>query len=183
MHGSFGNRMNTSKFELLPNELLSLIFDYLSSFDLFKAFFDIQNERIKHLFMSRPLVLNAKIMSHAQMNNIFSVPNFSALLRTIILNNSCASSAFYEYWTTATSPKYLTPSVERLIIMETEYYTYDIVYSLITPLSLGDNTLKYLHLVFEYPNDRYMLVLINLIETQTSVHSMILEVEKGMLQH
>jgi hypothetical protein len=170
--------MNITKFESLPNELWILIFGYLSPFDLFKAFFDIKNQRIKHIIMSQSLVLDARIMSYAQMNNIFNTPNFSNLLRSIILNNSCTSIAFYEHWREMTSPNYLTPSIERLVIVEAEYYTYGIVY-LIAHLSLG-NILQYLHLEFEYPNYEYMHVLITLVETQTSVHSMILGVKNGM---
>ncbi|CAF4014703.1 unnamed protein product [Rotaria magnacalcarata] len=105
------------------------------------------------------------------------MPNFSNLLQTIILNNSCASVAFYEHWIGMISPNILTPSIERLVIIETEYYTYGIVY-LIKHLTLG-NTLQYLHLVFEYPDNKYMHILVTLVETQTSVRSMILEVENG----
>ncbi|CAF4695793.1 unnamed protein product [Rotaria socialis] len=106
------------------------------------------------------------------------MPNFSNLLQTIILNNSCASVAFFEHWIGMISPNYLTPSIERLVIIETGYYTYGIAY-LIKHLTLG-NTLQYLHLVFEYPDDDYMHVLIALVKTQISVHSMVLEVENGM---
>ncbi|CAF3475682.1 unnamed protein product [Rotaria socialis] len=105
------------------------------------------------------------------------MPNFSNLLQTIVLNNSCASLAFFEHWIGMISPNYLTPSIERLVIIETEYYTYGIVY-LIKHLTLG-NTLQYIHLVFEYPDDDYMHVLVTFVKTQTSVHSMILEVENG----
>ncbi len=91
--------MNVNKLELLPTELWLLIFDYLSSFDLFKAFSDIKNKRIEHLVMSRSLVLNTKITSHAQMNDMITMPHFFTLLHTIILNCSCASVAFYDYCT------------------------------------------------------------------------------------
>jgi hypothetical protein len=87
--------------------------------------------------------------------------------------------AFYEYWTTTTSPTHFIPSIKRLIMTETEYHAYDVVYSLITPLSLS-NTLQYFHLEFEYPNGDYMTVLTSLVQTQTSIHSMILKVKKGM---
>ncbi|CAF2817862.1 unnamed protein product [Rotaria sp. Silwood2] len=77
--------------------------------------------------------------------------NFSSSLRAIILDNSCASLAFYKHWTQATtSPIYLTPSIKRLIVMETEYFDSFIVHNLIKPLF--GNTLPNLHLIFEYPN-------------------------------
>lgn len=171
--------MNISKLESLPTELWFLIFDYLTSFDLFKAFFGIKNKRIEHIMMSRSFVLNTKLMSYTQMSNMCMLPNFFTLLHTIIIDNSSASMAFFQYWTTMTSPTYFIPSIKRLIVMETQYSAYDIVHSLIKPLSLG-NTLQYLYLEFEYPNDYYMTVLTHLAETQTSIHSMILEVKKGM---
>jgi hypothetical protein len=171
--------MNISKLESLPTELWLLIFDYLSSFDLFKAFFDIKIKRIEHIMMSRPLILNTKLMSYTQMSNMCTLPNFFTLLHTIILDNSSASMAFYRYWTTMTSPTHFTPSIKRLIVMETEYHAYGIVYDLVRPLSLG-NTLQYLHLEFEYPDNEYMEFLTSLAKTQTSIHTMILEVKKGM---
>jgi hypothetical protein len=171
--------MNISKLESLPTEIWLLIFDYVASFDLFKAFFDIRNKRIEHIMMSRPLVLNTKLMSYTQTSNMIILPNFFTLLHTIILDNSSASMAFYKYWTTVASPAQFIPLIKRLIVMDTEYHSYGLVYSLIKPLSLG-NTLQYLHLEFEYPDDEYMRVLSNLITTQTSIHNMILEVKKGM---
>lgn len=166
------------KLELLPTELWLLIFDYLSSFDLFKAFFDIKNKRIEYLLRSRSLVLNTNITSHVQMNDMIMMPHFFTFLNTIIMNYSCASVAFYDYWTKMTSLTQFTSSIQRLIVTETECYAYDIVPILIKPLLLG-NTLQYLHLMFEYPNRDYIEVLMNLAETQMSIPSMILEVRKG----
>lgn len=172
--------MNINKLELLPNELWLLIFGYLSSFDLFQAFFDIENKRIRHMLMSRSLIFNTQILSYTQMNNIVKIHEFFTLLRTIILDDSCSSLAFYDFWTTVTSPVYITPSIERLIIKKTEHYADNIVNDLIKPLSFG-NTLQYLHLTFESVDSDYTLVLTDLAKTQSSVPTMILEVQKGML--
>ncbi len=123
-----------NKLELLPTELWFLIFDYLSSFDLFKAFFDIKNKRIEHLVTSRSLVLNTKITSHTQMNDMIMMPHFFTLLNTIIMNYSCASVAFYDYWTEMASLTQFTSSIQRLIVTKAECYASDLVSMLIKPL-------------------------------------------------
>jgi hypothetical protein len=69
---------------------------------------------------------------------------------------------------------YKTPKVERLIVLQTEYYIYNIVDSLLISLS------QYLHLIFQYPHSKYNMVLEHLIKSETSFHTMIFEVEKGM---
>jgi hypothetical protein len=171
--------MDISKLESLPTELWLYIFNYLSFFDLFKAFCHIQNKRIQQIIHSQSFVLNTKLISYSEMNQIFVMPNYLALLHTVILDNSCASSAFYKYWTKIIPPMYKTPKVERLIVLQTEYYIYNIVDSLLISLSLGDS-LQYLHLIFQYPHSKYNMVLEHLIKSETSFHTMIFEVEKGM---
>jgi hypothetical protein len=71
------------------------------------------------------------------------------------------------------------PSIKRLIV-KADDYEYHLVRPLLLPLVLGRNTLQYLHLVFERPKYTYPIILSQLVRHRISVHTMILEVEKGM---
>ena len=167
-----------NKLDLFPNELSFLIFDYLSSFDQFKAFSQIKNQRIEHLVASRSFVLNTKVLAHAQMNDIITMPQFFTLLSTIIMSESCASVTFYDYWTKMPSLTQFTPSIQQLVITKAEYYANGLVSMLIEPLALS-KTLQHLHFVFEYPDSECMKVLVKLAAMPISIPNMILEVRKG----
>lgn len=71
--------MSTSTFESLSNELLLLIFNYFSSLDLYRAFFDIKNVRIKHLLYSMKYSLNVSLMRHKQ---LLSSTNVTIIMKT-----------------------------------------------------------------------------------------------------
>ena len=171
--------MDISTLESLSTELWLYIFNYLSSFDLFKAFFYINNKRIQQIIHSQSFVLNTKLLSYSKMNEMFVTPSYLLLLRTIILDNSCSSWAFYNYWTKKVSPLFMTPKLERLIVQKTSYYIYGFVDSVFTPFSLG-SSLQYLHLIFQCPDSTYMWFLNNLMQAETSFHTMIFEIKKGM---
>ena len=167
-----------NKLEFLPNEIWFLIFDYLSPFERFKAFFYIKNKRIEQFVASQSFVLNTKFLSYAQLNDMIKMPEFFALINTIIMSKSCTSVAFYDYWSKMPWRWLFTSSIQRLVITEAECYASDLVPMLIEPLAFN-KTLQYLHLVFEYPGSEYMNVLITLAATRTSIPTMILEVKKG----
>ena len=171
--------MSPYRFEYLPPEIWLHIFDYLSSFDLFHAFADINNVRTQDIVFSRSLALNARTISYSKMKQIFSTPRYLILLRTVTLDNSLTSQAFYAYWTRMISPIYITPNIERLIIHEAEYYMYTIIDDLLKPLSVG-SSLRCIHLFFVSCNMYYTSFLEALIRSATSFHTMILEVEHGM---
>ncbi|CAF1315387.1 unnamed protein product, partial [Didymodactylos carnosus] len=71
------------------------------------------------------------------------------------------------------------PSIKQLVILNADYYQYQLVQPLLKPLVSVNNTLQHLHLVFERPTYWYPSILSELIHHHISVHTMILEVEKG----
>jgi hypothetical protein len=68
------------------------------------------------------------------MNDMIMMPHFFTLLNTIIMNYSCASVAFYDYWTEMASLTQFTSSIQRLIVTKAECYASDLVSMLIKPL-------------------------------------------------
>ncbi|CAF4438961.1 unnamed protein product [Rotaria sp. Silwood2] len=169
--------MDISKLESLPTELWLHILSYLSSFDLFKAFFRINNKRIQQIIDSQSFLLNTKLISYSEMNQIFLMHSYLLQLCTIILSNSCSSSAFYKYWTKNLPPMSIIPKLEQLIVLNAGYYIYGLVDSLLIPLSLG-NSLQYLHLIFQCSDRTYMMFLNFVIQAKISFHTMIFEIEK-----
>ena len=171
--------MNISKFESLPTELCLSIFNYLSSFDLFNAFFHINNKRFQQIIDCQTFIFNTKLISYLKMNQILNTSNYFLLVRTIILDNSDSCQAFYKYWR-ENSSILITPKLERLIVKKMEYYLYSFQFPLIS-LSFG-NSLKCLHVIFPYTcsDSSYMFFINILIKAQISFHTMIFEMEKGM---
>jgi hypothetical protein len=184
--------MNKSTFESLPNELLLIIFSYLSSFDLCQAFLYLNNARIQYLLTSIRHSLNVSLMHYDQLHlwlnsNQNHKNRFTTLIDTIVLNDSCACSTLLEYWGKTFNENdqfnVLFPSIKRLFIFQAEFYPYILVRPILIPLLFSNNTLQYLYLVFKEPTRSYSRILLELIHHGISVHTMILEVEQGMLSN
>lgn len=60
------------KFELLPNEILQEVFEFLSIFDVFHSF-DKLNNRFNQLIQSIPMQLNLKYLQKSQFDRIFNL--------------------------------------------------------------------------------------------------------------
>ncbi len=178
-----------STFESLPNELLLMIFSYLSSYDLFRAYLDVKNARIEYLLTSIRHSLDVSSMHYGQLHQFLSNINnditkrFIALIDTVILDDSSACMELVSYWKkTLNETELLTIpvlTIKQLLVLNAEYYSYGLIQPLFT-LVYYSNTLRYLHLVFKTPSDKYSSMLSQLIRCRISVHSMVLEVEKGM---
>jgi hypothetical protein len=179
--------MRKSTLESLPNELLLKIFSYLSSFDLCQAFLDLQNVRIQHLLTSISHSFDVSLMHYNQLCRFLLSNNndFTALIDTIVLRNSCACQMLYNHWRETFNDtqqiNMFLPSIKRLFILNTDYYEYGLVQQVLLPLVFAHNTLQYLHLVFEQPTNSYSSILSDLVHHRISVNTMILEVQKGML--
>jgi hypothetical protein len=179
-----------STLESLPNELLLVIFSYLSSYDLCRAYLDVKNARIEHLLTSMRHSLDVSSMHYGQLHQFLSNINnditkrFIALIDSVILDDSSASMELVSYWEkTLNETELLTIpvlTIKQLLVLNAEYYSYGLIQPLLTSLVHYSNTLRYLHLVFKTPSDKYSSMLSQLIRCRISVHSMVLEVEKGM---
>ncbi|CAF3913698.1 unnamed protein product [Rotaria sp. Silwood1] len=184
--------MSKSTLESLPNELLLIIFSYLSSFDLCQAFLCLNNARIQHLLTSIRHSFNVNLMHYDQLHlwlnsNQNHRNRFTNLINTVVFNGSYASRTLLEYWEKTFNGtdqfNVLFPSIERLIMLQAEYCSYYCIQPILIPLVFANNTLQYLHLIFKKPAWKYSRILSRLIVHRISVHTMILEVEQGMLSN
>jgi hypothetical protein len=182
--------MSKSTLESLPNELLILIFSYLSSFDLCQSFLYLNNNRIEHLLISIRHSFNVNFMYYDQLHLWFNTNHnqrnrFTNLIDTIIFNDSFASRTLLEYWektfNETDQSNVLFPSVKRLVMFQAECSSDILIQTILIPLTFDNNTLKYLHLIFKEPASNYPRILSKLLVHRISVHTMILEVEQGML--
>ncbi|CAF1211697.1 unnamed protein product [Rotaria sordida] len=182
--------MSKSTLESLPNELLLIIFSYLSSFDLCQAFLYLNNARIQHLLTSIRHSFNVNLMHYDQLHlwlnsNQNHRNHFTNLINTVVFNDSYASRTLLEYWEKTFNGtdqfNVLFPSIKRLVMLQAECYSYTLIQAILIPLVFANNTLQYLHLIFKEPASNYPRILSKLILHRISVHTMILEVEQGML--
>jgi hypothetical protein len=184
--------MNKSTFESLPNELFLIIFSYLSSFDLCQAFLYINNARIQCLLTLIPHSLNVNLMHYGQLHlwlnsNDNHRNRFNSLIDTVVFNDSYASWKLFIYWGNTFKENYqlnvLFPSIKHLVVFNAGYCSYYVIQPILIPLLFTNNTLQYLHLIFQEPTYRYSETLSELVRHRISVPTMILEVEQGMLSN
>lgn len=180
--------MKKNTLESLPNELLLIIFSYLSSFDLCRAFLHLKNARIERLITSIRHVLDVSSMHYRQLHQFLSTSNddttkhFTILIDTVVLRRSSACATLYHHWRKILNDNELfniwLPSIKQLLVFNANYYGIELVQPFLRPL-VFHNTLQHLHLVFERPTHEYSAILSQLVHYCISVHTMILEVEKG----
>ncbi|CAF0741242.1 unnamed protein product [Adineta steineri] len=182
--------MSKNTFESLPNELWLIVFSYLSSFDLCQTFLYINNNRIQSLLTSIRHSLNVNFVHYDQLHLWLNSDQnhrnrFTNMIDTIVLNYSCGCQTLLEYWektfNETEQSNVLFASVKRLVVLQAEHRPYSLVQPILAPLVSSSNTLQYLHLIFTKRTYDYFKILSDLIDYRVSVHTMILEVEQGML--
>lgn len=183
--------MNASTLESLPNELLLSIFRYLSSFDLCQAFLNVNNTRIERLLTSMHHTLDVSTMRYGQLrrflNNLSedSTKRFTALIDAIVLRDSSGCATLAYYWKKTindmSQSHIMFPSIEKLFVLNADDYEPGLIEILSSPLVSDNGRLQYLHVVFKKLLNSYLSMLSDLVTRRISVHTMILEVEKGML--
>ncbi|UJR31599.1 hypothetical protein I4U23_019085 [Adineta vaga] len=155
-------------FDSIPNELLLIIFSYLSSFDLCQAFLDLKNARIQYLLTSIQHSLNFSLMHYKQLyhwlsSNQDDINRFTALINTVILDESCACRKLYRHWQKtfhqSERSNVLFVSIKKIFILHADYYMYDLIQSMLKHLVFDNNTLQYLHIIFKELTHNYSLVL------------------------
>ncbi|CAF2067975.1 unnamed protein product [Rotaria magnacalcarata] len=182
--------MNKRTFESLPNEILLIIFRYLSSFQLCQAFLYVKNSRIEHLLTSIRHSLDVSSIHYDQLYQFLSNINndttkrFTALIDTLVLRDASTASLMLLNYTGRSlndNELFVTmilPSIKQLVIFNAENYSYLSIEPLLTPLAFHKNTLQRLHLIFDRPTS-YFSILSWLISSRISIHTIKLEVEKG----
>ncbi|CAF3917769.1 unnamed protein product [Adineta steineri] len=182
--------MSKSTLESLPNELWLIIFSYLSSFDLCQTFLYINNTRIQSLLTSIHHYLNVNFIHYDQLHLWLNSDQnhrnrFTNMIDTVVLNYSCACQTLLEYWektfNETDQSNVLFASIKRLVVLQAEYRPYSLIQPILAPLVSTSNTLQYLHLIFTKRTYDYFKILSDLIAYRVSVHTMILEVEQGMI--
>jgi hypothetical protein len=182
--------MGKTRFESLPNELLLIIFSYLSPFDLCQTFLDLNNARIQCIITSIRHSFDVSLMHYNQFhqwlnNSQDHIIRFTSLIDTLVLHDSWACFMLIDYWEKTLKETELIntlfPSIKRLFILNADCYSFRLVEPILVPLFFNNHTLQYLHLIFNDPTQRYSSILSDLVVHRISVHTMILEVEHGML--
>lgn len=181
--------MTKSTFESLPNELLLIIFSYLSLLDVHRAFHNVNNVRMKQLLTSLRRSLNVNSMRYVQMTEFLNLcekdPNsFVGMIDTVILASSLTSNELFDSWikklkNNASLDQWLL-STKRFFIYDVNPYAYFSLYLLLNNLITFNAALRYLHLHFKRPYQNYTSVLFRLMRHDISVHTMIFQVEQGM---
>ena len=168
-----------------------IIFGYLSSFDLNQAFFYVKNVRIEHLLSSICHSLDVSSMHYNQQLRQFlsninndATKRFNTLIDTLVLHDSPACAELFSHWKKTLNDtelfNTLLLSIKQFLILNADYYGYLLIEPLLTSLVFQNKTLQRLYLVVERPSHIYSSTLSELIRYRISVHTMILEVEKGM---
>lgn len=183
--------MEKSTLESLPNELLLLIFHYLSSFDLCRTFFEVRNARIQHLLTSMHHYFDVSLMRYNELHQFLSNINddatkrFTSLVDTIVLRNTPVSLKFVEYWRKMSkedqSWNMNFSSMKRVVILEGDYQAYLFASSILKPLILPYKILQNIYFLFERPTDSYLSTLEAFVYHCISIRTMIFEVEQGMI--
>ncbi|CAF1359079.1 unnamed protein product [Rotaria magnacalcarata] len=180
--------MTNATFESLPNEVLLIIFGYLSTFDLCEAFLNVKNVRIENLITSIRHTLDVSLMHYDKLRQFLSKINeytnrSVALIDSVVLHDSSACTMLCNHLETRLNDSEDSNdwfrSIKKLHILNSNSYGYGLVQPILKPLVYGTHTLKYLHLVFDRPAYSYPTILSELVLHRISVYSMILEVEQG----
>jgi hypothetical protein len=178
--------------ESLPNELILLIFDYLSLFDLCQSFLHVNNIRLQELLLSKRHSFMPSSLCYQQMsrllndNNHFTFQCFTNFIETLVLDSSYASNMFCTHLRERlrnTSPFNVYLSSMTQIISETEDYICDVAVVLLLPLNSINHNLQHLHLIFEQPDYNYGFSLMILVKYLISFKTMTLEVKRGRLEN
>jgi hypothetical protein len=150
----------------------------------------MKNARIERLLTSMRHSLDVSSMHYDQLRQFLSNINndttkrFTALIDTVVLRDSPACWILLNHWEKILNDTELfnvwLSSIKKLLILHADRYVCGFVEPLLIPLVFYNNTFQHLHLVFEQPSDEYSSILSQLIRYRISVHTMILEVEKGM---
>jgi hypothetical protein len=184
-----GAMMSRCTFESLPNELILLVFEYLSLIDLYQAFSHIGHARLVQLFLSKRHPFVAGSLRCGQMCRLLNVNNeaylrcLTDLIDTLVLDDSLASSVFLEHVSErmdVTQPfPFRLQSMTQLIIFKADNHCVQMIRSLLLPINFCNHPLRWVHLVFNQATDEYSTVLSTLVSNRISFHTMILEVENG----
>ena len=178
-----------STFDSLPNELILMIFDYLSSLDLCETFFHFPNMRFRRLLFAKRHTFMPSSLRFTAMTALLDPTNdllmrcFMSLIDTLVLDDSLASMMFVDYFQIKLrdNPSFdiWQQSIRRLVVLNTDRYMYDLVQPLMLSLTMGNGSLQRMHLVFESTDNVYWSVLRRLVSCRVSVHTMVLDVRRG----
>ena len=181
--------MSRCTFESLPNELILLIFEYLSLIDLYQAFSHIDNARLVQLFMSKRHLFVVGSLRCGQMSRLLDANNeaylkcFTDLIDTLVLDDSLASSVFLKHISermdVAQPLNCRLSSMTQLILFKADHRCSETIRSLLLPINFCNHSLRRVHLVFQRPTHPYSAILSTLVSNRISFHTMILEVENG----
>ena len=179
----------TLMFDCLPNEICLIIFSYLSSRHVCKAFFGV-NQRFDRLLTSDLIrhTIEMKGISHAEIMELIADSNIHSLCQwqTVLLSATHAIcleyTSDYEYlfnrWIMM-KKHWCLPSLRVVHVLPEAIKSIWLLFSNQQLLTFLQSQLHCLHLVFDTPSYTYMRVLQHMIQNHISYPKMILQVTRG----
>ncbi|CAF3358303.1 unnamed protein product [Rotaria socialis] len=179
----------TLTFESLPNEIWLMIFGYLSSRHMWRAFFGI-NRRLNQLLTSDIIrhTIDLRDISHAEIVELFDNCSYNSdcqwqtglvsAAHTICFENEFDYDLLFNRWIIKTTD-WLLSSLRVIYVLPEAILSIWSLFNAIQFQTLLESQLRCLHLVFKDPSYTYMNTLAVMIRDRVSYPTMILEVTKG----
>ena len=172
--------------ESLPDELLLMILNYLSLYDLCQSFLYIENVRFKSLLQcqSHFLIVNSlpydQICQLFEDKNEFFTKSLMNLVNTFILDGSITCRIFLKKFIENGSLINSFSNLKTLIIFDGHFYGYNpFVRSILFPLTNINGILKKFSIKFPQINYSYSNFLSLLVPYPISIEIMIIELREG----
>ena len=172
--------------ESLPDELLLMIWNYLSLYDLCQSFLYIENLRFKSLLQcqSHSLIVNSlqydQICQLFEDKNQFFTKSLINLVNTFILDGSITCRIFLKKFIENGSLINSFSNLKTFIIFDGHFYGYNpFVRSILFPLTNINGILQKFSIKFPQINYSYTNFLSLLVSYPISIEIMIIELREG----
>jgi hypothetical protein len=172
--------------ESLPDELLLMILNYLSLYDLCQSFLHVENVRFKSLLQcqSHSLIVNSlqydQICQLFEDKNQFFTKSLMNLINILILDNSITCRIFLKKFIENGSLINSFSNLKTLIIFDGNFYGYNsFVRSMLFPLTNINGILRKLSMKFSHFDHSYSYLLSQLVSYRISIETIRLEITEG----
>ena len=177
-------KMNS--FESLPDELLLMILNYLSLYDLCQSFLYIENVRFKSLlqYKSHSLIINSfqydQICQLFEDKNEFFTKSLMNLVNTFIFDGSMTCRIFLKKFIENGSLINSFSNLKTLIVFDGQFYACNsFVRSILFPLTNINGILQKFWIKFPRIDFSYTYFLSQIVRYPISIEIMIIELREG----
>ena len=172
--------------ESLPDELLLMIFNYLSFYNLCQSFIHNANVRFKSLLQckSHSLIINSlrfdQICQLFEDKNEFFTKSLLYFIDTLVIDWSITSRIFLQKFIENGSLINSFSNLKTLIVFNGNSYGYNsFVRSMLFPLTSINDMLQKFYMKFSRLTSSYTYLLSQLVSHRISIEIMILEITDG----